>query len=321
MPGRRIKPIHLKVTLPLLAVWLVALIWAAHHHLGNEHYRLGYLAGGVRGVAERNAAMIDPVAVGRINCETLGDQDGAGGACPGGFNTGAEGQRLRADLQEALKDLQHLPYFSELYKTRVLGQAGEGRVFEFRVEVQRRISNGGFILVDAVHVSQGEGPRVGGSGLLGAPVAQAALTPGALSQATEAWELGQPTEWITGETYQVFWPIKGARGTGVHGTESLGTESLGTESLGTVALLALQVERERHSAFYIVGLVLMLSIWFIGVAVATAATTAFVGLIWLFNFLTIWGVGLMLVMLVLLIWYRKHAAYGPTRGRKGHGPA
>lgn len=331
--GRRIKPVHLKFTLPLLAIWLAALIWAVHHHTSNERYRLGYLAEGVRGVAERNAAIIDPVAVGRISCETLADQDGAEGACPDGatigaescelsspcgFRYGVEGHRLRADLQEALNDLRHLPYFSEMYRTRVLGRAGEGRQFEFRVEVQRRISNGGFTLVDALYVPQGEG-----SGVLGAPVAQVALRPGALAQATVAWERGQPTEWITRETYQVFLPIIGARGTGkgVHGTESLGTESLGTESLGTVALLALQVERERHSALYVVGLVLMLSFWFIGVGVVTVATTAFVGMIWLFNFLTIWGVGLMLAVLVLLIWYRKRAAYGPTRGRNGHKPA
>ena len=99
----------------------------------------------------------------------------------------------------------------------------------------------------------------------------------------------------------MFWPVRGAQ--------------------GTKALLAIEVEREQHNIFYTIGLVMMLSFWFIGVAVVTVATTGFVGAIWLFNTLTIWGVGLVLVVLalvvvLLLIWYRRNGGFG-ARGRRG----
>ena len=141
--GYRVKTIYLKIALPLFAVWVVALVWSANHHFGNQRYRLNYLAKGVRGVADRNAAMIDPAELARI---------------AGNAETG----RLRFVLGEALKDLQYLPYFSELYKERVMGRRGEEQVFEFRVEVQRRLPDGRFVQVGA------DPPSAGGR-LVGVP--------------------------------------------------------------------------------------------------------------------------------------------------------
>ena len=305
--GLPIKRFHLKFTLPLLAVWTIALIWSLHHHLGNERYRLGFLASGVRGVAELNAAMIDPVVVSRINCETV---NGGGAACGGSaisdgaagtascdlsdpcvYRHSAESRRINSVLRETLSDLRYLPYFSELYKQRVLRR--EDRVFAFRVEVQRLLADGGFIQVGAIHASSTEA-----IGTFGVPVARYAEAPGAMARARAAWQGGEPTEWITGATYQLFWPI--------------------AVEQRTVALLTLAVERERHSVFYTVGLVFILSFWFIGIAVAAVATSAVVGLIWLFNTLTIWGVGLILAVVVLIFWVRRQGGFGSARGRGGH---
>lgn len=308
IPGLSIKPIHLKLTLPLLAVWLIALLWSAHHNISNERNRLAFLAKGVRRVAEQNAAMIDPVAVARMNCAIPQGYRSSEPSCPiraytpagvgicdfsaqCGWRHGTEGRRVGEVLRDALQDLRYLPYFTELYKERVLGPGGKDRVFTFRVEVQRRDVNGSFVQVGAIHVPSREN-----IGLFGMPVARYVQGAAELAQATGAWERGEPTEWITEANYQLFWPIKGER--------------------GTAALLALQVERERHSGLYTVGLVLMLSFWFIGIALFTAATSVLAGAAWLFNTLTIWGMGLILVVLVLLIWYRRHGGFGAISRQK-----
>ena len=308
---------HFKVALPLLTVWIIALIWSAHHHISNQNNRLRYLAKGVQGVAERNAAMLNPAALARISCATRKPAGSGGEPCgrewiagvmscdfsaPCGYRFGAESRRVGEVLGETLKDLRYLPYFSELYKERVLKRSAGEQVFSFRVEVQRRLETGGFIQIAALRVPPGREARD-----FGAPVAQYADSPGALARAAEAWRIGESTEWVTPANYQVFWPIRGIAGT---------TGTVGTA--GTVALLTIEVEREQLSALYSVGLVVMLSFWFIGIAAVTAATSAAVGFIWLFNVLTIWGVGLIAVVLILLFigWRRGFRSVGGPQGRR-----
>ena len=279
--GTRVKPIYLRIALPLFAVWIVALVWSANHHLGNQRYRLNYLAKGVRGVAHRNAAMIDPAELARI----------AGSA---------ESGRVRFVLGEALKDLQYLPYFSEVYKERVMGRGSEEQVFEFRLEVQRRLPDGRFVQVGALTV-----PGDARDDAFGGPVALYAESAGALGQALTAWETGEAAEWITPENYQVFWPIK--------------------DSAATAGLLTLRVEREVHGTLYTVGFIGLLSFWFIGLAIVTAASSVVVAAIWIFNTLTIWGVGLLVAVVILLFRFRSVHSLGAGRrlhGRKNnHHPA
>ncbi len=271
--GYRVKPITLKIVLPLFAVWVVALVWSANHHIGNQRYRLNYLAKGVRGVADRYAAMIDPAELARV----------AGGA---------ESGRLRFVLGEAMQDLQYLPYFSELYKERVMGRRGEEQVFDFRVEVQRRLPDGRFVQVGALTV-----PRDARDDASGAPVALYAESAGALAQAVTAWETGEAAEWITPGNYQLFWPIKG--------------------SGATVGLLTLRVEREVRGTLYAVGLIAVLSFWFIGLAIMTALSSVAVAAIWIFNMLTIWGVALLVAVAILLFRFRGMHPLG--MGRRLHG--
>lgn len=306
--GRRIKSIHLKLTLPLTVIWLISLLWSVNHHLGNERNRLDYLASGVRGVAEKAAAIIEPAAVSRISCDLLKDSSPAdsckasisadGKSCnlaaPCNFRYGGASARIADALREALSDLNYLPYFSELYKKLVLKREGEEHLFQFRVELQRQETGGNFIQVGAIREPPSEN-----MGAFGLPVAQYARVPGALAQARAAWASGEPAEWITRQNYQVFWPIRGEQ--------------------GASALLVIEVEREQRGIFQTTGLVLLLSIWFIGVTLVAAATTAIVGAIWLFNALTIWGVGAILVVLALLIWYRINGGFGSMGGRGGHG--
>ena len=304
--GRRIKSIHLRLTLPLTVIWLISLTWSVNHHLGNERNRLDFLASGVRGVAEKTAAMIEPASVSRISCEFLTDSMPANNctvsitadgkscnlAAPCNFRYGGESARIAEALREALSDLNYLPYFSELYKKLVLKRAGEKHLFEFRVELQRQETGGNFIQVGAIRE-----PPTENMGAFGLPVAQYARVPGALAQAQAAWASGEPAEWITRQNYQLLWPLRGAQ--------------------GTSALLAIEVEREQRGILPTIGLVLLLSVWFIGVTLVAAATTVMVGTIWLFNALTIWGVGAILVVLALLIWYRINGGFGSMGGRGG----
>ena len=76
--GLRVRPIHLKLFFPLLAVWLFSLAWSANHHVENQRYRLGFLAQGVQQVARNNAARINVGEAARITCEAAPARGSAG---------------------------------------------------------------------------------------------------------------------------------------------------------------------------------------------------------------------------------------------------
>ncbi|MCZ6558571.1 MAG: hypothetical protein O7A69_12480 [SAR324 cluster bacterium] len=307
----RIRPIHFKITIPLLAIWVVSLAWSANHHIENQRYRLSYLAKGVQQIARRNAALINAAEAGRITCESVQGQSGQdcgardprtglvacqfSGDCA--YRFGTERARLQAALVETVKDLQYLPYFSELYRERVLAREKQDKEFSFRIEVQRVLPGGRFALVDGLAVPSG------GAYKFGQPVPLYAAAPAARARAREAWEFGKMTEFVTEAHYQLFWPL---------------------EHEGKIqALLTIQVEREQQSTEYAVGLVIMLSLWFIVLTLITAVSSMIYGAIWLVNLVPLWVTVLLLLgVFAALVYFRAQLAalikllIGRGHGRK-----